>query len=115
MEAQNENKKLFIWTDSQKSELILSVLKDSVIPPMTLISYEHEHYKVVDGKQRLGAMMGFVREEFPEVAHTSPIHTNEASAYFFFFEGTTTNYTHKYAIFMHVKTIIFFHNIKVCV
>lgn len=54
-----------VWTESQKSEFILSILKEITIPPVTLISYNHEYFKVIDGKQRLNTMISFLEGKFP--------------------------------------------------
>lgn len=55
----------FVWNLFQKQQLILSMLKGIQIPLMTFINYEHKIFKVIDGKQRLNAMITFCKNEFP--------------------------------------------------
>lgn len=55
----------FVWTEKQKSELILSMLIDRKIPPITVLVREHKIFKIIDGKQRLGAIVGFYNGDFP--------------------------------------------------
>ncbi|MCK9576240.1 MAG: DUF262 domain-containing protein [Candidatus Pacearchaeota archaeon] len=58
----------FCWTIEQKRELITSVLMGRDIPHFTIIISEFEDrtkvYKVMDGKQRLSTLIGFVKDEF---------------------------------------------------
>jgi hypothetical protein len=58
-----------VWTLFQKQELIMSVLKGVSIPNPSVIQYKGKDkepvIKVVDGKQRLDALFGFVNNEFP--------------------------------------------------
>lgn len=63
----------WVWTLQQKEELILSVLKGITIPPITVIQFKSEEfrknksrglYRIIDGKQRLGTLMSFVRGQF---------------------------------------------------
>ena len=56
----------FVWTKTQKSALIESVIYRNTrnIPPMCMVGLGDSHYEVIDGKQRLGAMLGFLRDEF---------------------------------------------------
>ena len=58
-----------VWTDKQKGELIYSIYAQRYIPAIYLIrSWERdEHFEVLDGKQRLNSMMGFLKDEFPVV------------------------------------------------
>jgi len=61
----------FVWTEDQKAQLILSILKGIRIPPLTFIlkkdrlASENQVWQVIDGKQRLSAMIDFVEEKFP--------------------------------------------------
>jgi len=57
----------FVWTEKQKSELIYSLLIGRYIPDIYLICKwtEEDNWEVLDGKQRLGAMIGFLKDEFP--------------------------------------------------
>jgi len=59
----------FCWTDEQKSDLIRSIFMRLYIPPMTIVQHEDENehvtYQIIDGKQRLNAMIGFLKNEFP--------------------------------------------------
>ena len=58
----------FVWSDHQKSELILSVLKGVKLASISVILSEKENkervYKVIDGKQRLSTLISFYRNEF---------------------------------------------------
>jgi len=53
-----------VWTQLQKEQLILSILKDIRIPAITVVVREHKFYKIIDGKQRLSTLMSFIRGEF---------------------------------------------------
>ena len=59
----------FVWTLHQKQQLILSILKQNHIQNPTVVIYESEDhkktYKVIDGKQRLNAMITFCQDGFP--------------------------------------------------
>lgn len=61
----------FVWTQEQKSQLILSILKGIRIPPMTFVLQKNrpaspdQVWQVIDGKQRLSAMIDFIEEKFP--------------------------------------------------
>lgn len=55
----------FVWNEHQKSELIISILEEIPIPPLSVIFYDHKIFKIIDGKQRLSAMIGFLKGEFP--------------------------------------------------
>lgn len=52
------------WTLTQKRELIWSILMRRHIPRMALIYTVDNVYKVIDGKQRLSTMLGFLYNEF---------------------------------------------------
>lgn len=60
----------YVWTIEQKRELIWSVLMNRHIPRMAMINVYSEKdksdgtYQVIDGKQRLSAMIGFYKGEF---------------------------------------------------
>ena len=61
-----------VWTQLQKEQLIISILKSIQIPPVTAIKYRHNHevlgactLKIIDGKQRLSTLMSYLRNEFP--------------------------------------------------
>jgi hypothetical protein len=53
-----------VWTEFQKKELILSVLKGIKIPPLTVIAVDHKVYEIIDGKQRLSTLMSWIRNQF---------------------------------------------------
>ncbi len=60
----------FVWTDLQKEELILSILKGIKLPPVTLIQFKSKTSKitvleVIDGKQRLSTIKDFISNKFP--------------------------------------------------
>lgn len=60
----------FVWSVEQKRELIWSVLMNRHIPRMAMINVVSEKddikgkYQVIDGKQRLSSMIGFLKGEF---------------------------------------------------
>lgn len=61
------------WTPFQKSNLIISILKDIKIPPLTIVQVRDREaeeplvWEVIDGKQRFTTVLGFLRNEFPVV------------------------------------------------
>lgn len=61
------------WSPRQKSELIISILKDVNIPPLTIVQVrDHKAenplvWQIIDGKQRFTTVLGFLRNEFPIV------------------------------------------------
>jgi len=60
----------FVWTLKQKQELIISVLKGIKIPSISVILHDNidsskNVYKIIDGKQRLSSLIGFLKGEFP--------------------------------------------------
>ncbi len=58
----------YCWSNTQKSELILSILKGIQIPVFYFVQSKAKDgartYKVIDGKQRLSTILSFVRGEF---------------------------------------------------
>ena len=57
-----------VWTLQQKQQLILSVFKEIDIGKLSLIQVKTDTsriYEVVDGKQRLNAILSFLKDEFP--------------------------------------------------
>lgn len=58
-----------VWTLRQRQELILSILKELKIPNVTLIQVSEKDrsrtYQVIDGKQRLSAIIDFANDRFP--------------------------------------------------
>lgn len=59
-----------VWTQEQKAQLILSILKGIRIPPMTFVLQKDrltspdQVWEVIDGKQRLTAMIEYLNFEF---------------------------------------------------
>ena len=57
------------WNLNQKQELIFSILKGIEIPQLSILLREYEDgkktLKVIDGKQRLNAIISFYKNEFP--------------------------------------------------
>jgi hypothetical protein len=74
------------WTHLQKSNLIISILKDVKIPSLTIVQVRDrkaEHplvWQIIDGKQRFTTILGFLRNEFPIVLDWE--HTTESSYYY---------------------------------
>lgn len=54
----------FVWTLNQKRELIYSIFKGIQLAPISVISFEHKIYKIIDGKQRLSTLLSFCKNEF---------------------------------------------------
>lgn len=60
----------FVWNLQQQRSLIISLLKEYYIPPITVIEYtssdntKNKLYKVIDGKQRLRTIQKFLNNEF---------------------------------------------------
>lgn len=54
----------FVWTIDQKREIIWSILMKRHIPRMAIICTANDVYEIIDGKQRLSAMIGFYDDEF---------------------------------------------------
>lgn len=54
----------FVWTLSQKRELIWSIFMRRHIPRMAFVFTVDNTYKIVDGKQRLSTMIGYLNNEF---------------------------------------------------
>ena len=58
----------FCWSIAQKQELIISLLKKRYIPPIcALVDARKDklRYEIIDGKQRLNAMLTFIKGEYP--------------------------------------------------
>ena len=59
----------FCWTLEQKQALIISIFKDTYIPPICAIQHKTEgqptKFEIIDGKQRLSTMIAFYKNEFP--------------------------------------------------
>jgi hypothetical protein len=57
------------WTELQKQELILSILKENPIPPVALVQNDVNEkksvFKVIDGKQRFSSIIEFITNKFP--------------------------------------------------
>lgn len=54
----------FVWNIHQKRELIWSVLMNRHIPRMAMINTATDVYQIIDGKQRLSAMIDFYNGKF---------------------------------------------------
>ena len=58
----------FVWTEHQKRELIMSMLKGIFLPDIVAIcdfSDVSKIHKIIDGKQRLSTIISFMKDEFP--------------------------------------------------
>lgn len=67
MNLSPEYQKELVWTLEQKKEYIMALLKSRAeIEPTFIQEYinEHEHYEVVDGKQRLHTIFDFINNGF---------------------------------------------------
>ena len=54
----------FVWTIDQKREIIWSILIKRNIPRMAIICTINDVFEIIDGKQRLSAMIDFYNNEF---------------------------------------------------
>lgn len=58
----------YVWTDKQKSEFIISMLKGIQMPNYYIYLFDDKNmnstYKVIDGKQRLSTLISFINGEF---------------------------------------------------
>lgn len=75
-----------VWSPSKKSFLIDTILKNFPIPPIFLHQHIDEEtgktmYDVIDGKQRLGAILSFIKNEIrtPEDFHSDGFGIEELS------------------------------------
>ena len=58
------------WNNFQKEQLILSIINNRYIPKICVLvgqdeNYDNPIYEIIDGKQRLNAMLSFLNNEFP--------------------------------------------------
>ena len=58
-----------VWNLHQKREIIISIFKRRFIPHISLFAFNdkdtgNDMYQVIDGKQRLTSIIGFVNNEF---------------------------------------------------
>lgn len=53
------------WDSVKRSLLIESVLMNIPIPPLFLYENEYNQYEVMDGRQRLDTVIGFLNNDFP--------------------------------------------------
>lgn len=72
-----------VWTKYQKQLLIDSILRDIDIPKIyfdvQIDENETEIYKVVDGQQRIGAIVAFFNDEFKTMSDSDPISGQDIS------------------------------------
>lgn len=83
----------FVWTELQKQEFILSLLKENPIPKISLIQKktkqsgtEETIYQVIDGKQRLSTYLEFGKNEFHIIVDNKPFFykdLDELAKYFY--------------------------------
>lgn len=65
----------FVWTLFQKRQLILSVIKGIPLPKIALIQQDLDKdrsdrvFQVIDGKQRLGAIIEYLKGEYPIIVN----------------------------------------------
>lgn len=59
----------YVWTTHQEEQLIISILVGREIPPIKYVSLicegEGDIYQIIDGKQRLTAIIRFLKNKFP--------------------------------------------------
>lgn len=60
-----------VWTVFQKQQLVISLLMGRVIPKVTIVEFRPEtnseisKREIIDGKQRITALISFIKNEFP--------------------------------------------------
>lgn len=54
-----------VWNQKQKCELVESILMGIPIPIMYLFENKYGQKQVVDGRQRISALLGYINNEFP--------------------------------------------------
>lgn len=69
-----------VWSIEQKTALILTLLRGQKIPPIVVVQNDKDenkkyNWQVIDGKQRMTTLFGFMKNQFP-INH-------EGSEYFF--------------------------------
>lgn len=75
----------FCWSLESKSEFILSILKGIRIPNISIIlkKYVHENetrdeiLQIIDGKQRLSAILDFIDNKFPVIFNGEKYYFND--------------------------------------
>lgn len=100
----------YVWTIEQKRELIWSVLMNRHIPRMSMLNVSDERegtdgtYQVIDGKQRLSAMIDFYKGKFDLIIDDEGYHFNDLpedyrkviSGYMFPYYIVTEDYGNKF-------------------
>ncbi|MFD1550752.1 hypothetical protein DNU06_05880 [Putridiphycobacter roseus] len=64
MNIQPEYQRRRVWDIKRKSQFIESLLMNVPIPPIFLLEWEYGRYEVMDGQQRLDAIISFYSNEF---------------------------------------------------
>lgn len=55
-----------VWNLQQKQDFILAILREIIIPPIYIVMLpENDIIRVIDGKQRITALMEFVENKYP--------------------------------------------------
>lgn len=70
----------FIWKTAQKQEFILSLFKELVIPPVSIIIDDSDSeyvYQVIDGKQRIKSILDFIDNSFPVIVNDFEIYFDD--------------------------------------
>lgn len=72
-----------VWTLEQKQALILSIFKETYIPPVCVIQHkdnsDNRKLEIIDGKQRLSTMIAFYNNEFPIIVKDNAYYFKELS------------------------------------
>ena len=64
-----------VWTQEEKQSLIDSILKKYPVPAILLATREDGKYEIIDGLQRLHAIVSFVENAFPSLDNRYfPVH-----------------------------------------
>ena len=54
----------YVWENERKSELIHSIIENYPVPPLYAMRVDGKTYDFLDGKQRLEAIHGFMKDEY---------------------------------------------------
>jgi len=71
----------FVWSQFQKQQFIISLMKGAPIPKVAVIRHEDKNknitWQVIDGKQRLSTYLQFIGGEFPIIHNDVEYYFND--------------------------------------
>jgi hypothetical protein len=65
MNLRPEYQRRLVWDKKKKSLFIESLLMNIPVPPIFLFEFDYNRYEVMDGQQRLNAVVEFYNDKFP--------------------------------------------------